>query len=231
MSIFLRLGIVSLLLFAGIGLSAAPGKRHQKSRTIIREELARQNRVEEQKLNTRDMAEAARLIAAFRMAENRRAEVEKNGMRGLVHAHADHVPEVEMPEEESPLPFISRDTLVVLMKTVSGQGAQVPMGIKNEASKPIIVKPENSREPIVVNPGETYRGRVDAVSTPDGKVFKVSDIYNDSVNINDSGVEIPGSKILNKLMGGGVLDKAPDEGWEMIFDAVEKNTSDNAAAN
>ncbi|MDR1789172.1 MAG: hypothetical protein LBR12_02250 [Opitutaceae bacterium] len=98
------------------------------------------------------------------------------------------------------------------------RGAPRIIGILNTSSAVLYAKPERTGEAHPILPGETYTGAVDGFSTPDGRIYKVVDWFNTRIEVGDDAVRLSAPPGLNRVLGGGILKRQPDDGWRELFE-------------
>lgn len=105
--------------------------------------------------------------------------------------------------------------------STSVQVLQGKTTVKNRSGKSNCVKPEEGCDPFVVQAGKNGYD-IDGVKS-NGVVYKISDSCHAVVR-KDGSVNIKSvtGKIVNKIIGGGVLTTPPEEDkecWQKLFDA------------
>ena len=105
--------------------------------------------------------------------------------------------------------------------SASVQVLQGKTTVKNRSGKSNCVKPEEGCDPFVVQAGKNGYD-IDGVKS-NGVVYKISDSCHAVVR-KDGSVNIKSvtGKIVNKIIGGGVLTTPPEEDkecWQKLFDA------------
>lgn len=98
--------------------------------------------------------------------------------------------------------------------------AQVLQGkttVKNRSKNSICAKPEEGSDTFNVLPGENGYD-IDGIKS-NGVVYKIGDSCHAKVS-DDGTVKVKSftGKIVNKIIGGGVLTSPPDDSWQKLFD-------------
>ena len=89
--------------------------------------------------------------------------------------------------------------------------------VKNRSKNSICAKPEEGSDTFNVLPGENGYD-IDGIKS-NGVVYKIGDSCH--ANVSDDGtvkVKSFTGKIVNKIIGGGVLTSPPDDSWQKLFD-------------
>ncbi|MCB9236209.1 MAG: hypothetical protein H6581_31460 [Bacteroidia bacterium] len=101
--------------------------------------------------------------------------------------------------------------------------------VRNESDNTIFVKPEEGSEPVEIKPNTSLYAPIDGVAAPHVKkdqVYKVSDglttkvtnkEVDPSVLLTDDGIGVL-KATLGYWIKAGWLEKAPDSGWDKIFE-------------
>lgn len=89
--------------------------------------------------------------------------------------------------------------------------------VKNRSKNSICAKPEEGSDTFNVLPGENGYD-IDGVKS-NGVVYKIGDSCHAVVR-KDGTVNIKSvtGKVVNKIIGGGVLTSPPDDSWQKLFD-------------
>ena len=98
--------------------------------------------------------------------------------------------------------------------------AQILQGkttVKNRSKNSICAKPEEGSDTFNVLPGENGYD-IDGIKS-NGVVYKIGDSCHAKVS-DDGTVKVKSftGKIVNKIIGGGVLTSPPDDSWQKLFD-------------
>jgi hypothetical protein len=89
--------------------------------------------------------------------------------------------------------------------------------VKNRSKNSICAKPEEGSDTFNVLPGENGYD-IDGIKS-NGVVYKIGDSCHAKVS-DDGTVKVKSftGKIVNKIIGGGVLTSPPDDSWQKLFD-------------
>ena len=89
--------------------------------------------------------------------------------------------------------------------------------VKNRSKNSICAKPEEGSDTFNVLPGENGYD-IDGIKS-NGVVYKIGDSCHAKVS-DDGTVKVKSftGKIVNKIIGGGVLSSPPDDSWQKLFD-------------
>jgi hypothetical protein len=89
--------------------------------------------------------------------------------------------------------------------------------VKNRSKNSICAKPEEGSDTFNVLPGENGYD-IDGIKS-NGVVYKIGDSCHAKVSDNGT-VKVKSftGKIVNKIIGGGVLTSPPDDSWQKLFD-------------
>jgi hypothetical protein len=89
--------------------------------------------------------------------------------------------------------------------------------VKNRSKNSICAKPEEGSDTFNVLPGENGYD-IDGIKS-NGVVYKIGDSCHAKVS-DDGTVKVKSftGKIVNKIIGGGVLTSPPDYSWQKLFD-------------
>jgi hypothetical protein len=89
--------------------------------------------------------------------------------------------------------------------------------VKNRSKNSICAKPEEGSDAFNVLPGENGYD-IDGIKS-NGVVYKIGDSCHAKVS-DDGTVKVKSfiGKIVNKIIGGGVLTSPPDDSWQKLFD-------------